>query len=288
MDKFCIITNVEKDEKFQITHMIMDYLTAHKKKYVVAVNENIDLYRKEGFILPSEIPDDMDCAIVLGGDGTMILAASDLVSNDIPIVGVNLGTLGFLTEIEQNMIHESLDALFDGNYKIESRLMLEGSIFCNEKEVYSGYALNDFVINKKGTSGLIRVKIYVNDEVANTYLCDGIIISTPTGSTGYNLSAGGPIVAPYSKVMIITPICPHALFNRSIIVSQEDKIRIELGKRSKNPDEAIISLDGRLRMELQTGDAVEITKGKKKTKLIKVNNNGFFDLLRTKLGEDKE
>lgn len=288
MDKFCIITNVGKDEKFQITNMIKDYLISHQKQYVVAVNENINLYRKDGFILPSEIPNDVECAIVLGGDGTMILAANDLVENDIPIIGVNLGTLGFLTEIEKNDIYTSLDALFEENYKIESRLMLEGSVICNQNEVYSGYALNDFVITKKGASGLIRVKVYVNDEVANTYLSDGVIISTPTGSTGYNLSAGGPIVAPYSKVMIITPICPHALFNRSIIVSQDDKIRIELEKRTKNSDEAIISLDGRVRIELETGDAVEITRAKKKTKLIKVNQNSFFDLLRTKLGEDKE
>lgn len=288
MDKFCIITNVDKDEKFKITHMIKDYLIAHQKQYVIVVNENIDLYRKDGFIIPSEIPNDVDCAIVLGGDGTMILAANDLAQNDIPIVGVNLGTLGFLTEIEKKDIYESLDALFEENYKIESRLMLNGSVICNQKEVYNGYALNDFVITKKGTSGLIRVKIYVNNEVVNTYLGDGVIISTPTGSTGYNLSAGGPIVAPNSKIMIITPICPHALFNRSIIVTQDDEIRIELGKRTKSPDEAIISIDGRVRIRLQTGDIIEISKAKKKTKLIKINHKSFFDLLRTKLGEDKE
>ena len=166
--------------------------------------------------------------------------------------------------------------------------MLDGSIFCGQNEVYHGYALNDIVINKKSTSGLIRVKIYVNDEVANTYLSDGVIISTPTGSTGYNLSAGGPIVAPYSKVMIITPICPHSLFNRSIIVSQEDEIRIELEKRSKRTEEAIISLDGNARIELHTGDTVEVKRAKKKAKLVKINKKSFFDQIRTKLGEDKD
>lgn len=288
MDKFCIITNVEKDENFQITHMITDYLDAHNKKYLVAVNENIDQYRDNGFIMPSEIPDDVECAIILGGDGTMIMAANDLISSDVPIIGVNLGTLGFLTEIDKNDIYESLDILFNKDLKIESRLMLDGSIFCNQNEVYHGYALNDIVINKKSTSGLIRVKIYVNDEVANTYLSDGVIISTPTGSTGYNLSAGGPIVAPYSKVMIITPICPHSLFNRSIIVSQEDEIRIELEKRSKRTEEAIISLDGNARIELHTGDTVEVKRAKKKAKLVKINKKSFFDQIRTKLGEDKD
>lgn len=280
MDKFCIITNMEKDEDFLFTHMITDYLRKHNKKYVVAVSENNGCYCEDGYIMPSEIPRDVECAIVLGGDGTMIMAANNMASKDIPIIGVNLGTLGFLTEIDKDKIYESLDALFDDKFKIESRLM----IACSQQGIHQGDALNDIVISKKNTSSLIRIKIYINDEVANTYLSDGVIISTPTGSTGYNLSAGGPVVAPYSKVMIITPICPHSLFNRSIIVSWEDEIRIELENRNKKKEEAIISLDGSTKIELQEGDTIRIKKAERKAKFIKIKQKGFFVQLRTKLG----
>ena len=280
MDKFCIITNMEKDEDFLFTHMITDYLRKHNKKYVVAVSENNGCYCEDEYIMPSEIPRDVECAIVLGGDGTMIMAANNMASKDIPIIGVNLGTLGFLTEIDKDKIYESLDALFDDKFKIESRLM----IACSQQGIHQGDALNDIVISKKNTSSLIRIKIYINDEVANTYLSDGVIISTPTGSTGYNLSAGGPVVAPYSKVMIITPICPHSLFNRSIIVSWEDEIRIELENRNKKKEEAIISLDGSTKIELQEGDTIRIKKAERKAKFIKIKQKGFFVQLRTKLG----
>lgn len=285
MNRFCIITNTQKDENFEITNIIRNYLDLHKKEYVLAMNEDVELFRKDGYMCLSEIPEDIECAIVLGGDGTMILSATNLINKDIPIIGVNLGTLGFLTDIEKKNIVFALDALFEDKYRIENRLMLEGSAFSNQEEVHLGYALNDFVITRKGTSGLICVNVYVNDELVNAYQGDGVIISTPTGSTGYNLSAGGPVATPTSKVMVITPICPHTFNNRSIIVSLEDKIRVELGKRSKESDDAVVTLDGRSRIKIQTGDVIEISKANKDTKLVKVEDKSFFDILTTKLGE---
>lgn len=285
MNRFCIITNTQKDENFEITNIIRNYLDLHKKEYVLAMNEDVELFRKDGYMCLSEIPEDIECAIVLGGDGTMILSATNLINKDIPIIGVNLGTLGFLTDIEKKNILFALDALFEDKYRIENRSMLEGSVFSNQEEVHLGYALNDFVITRKGTSGLICVNVYVNDELVNAYQGDGVIISTPTGSTGYNLSAGGPVATPTSKVMVITPICPHTFNNRSIIVSLEDKIRVELGKRSKESDDAVVTLDGRSRIKIQTGDVIEISKANKDTKLVKVEDKSFFDILTTKLGE---
>lgn len=286
MDRFCIITNVEKDVNFEITHYIETYFIEHQKSYYLVVNENPSMYQNGDFIEPSKIPDDVECAIVLGGDGTMILAANDLVDKDIPIIGVNLGTLGFLTEIDKSHIYETLDALLLGEYKVEPRLMVEGNVYSEGQCLYNGYALNDIVVTRKDVSGLITVKVSVNDEVVNTYRGDGVIISTPTGSTSYNLSAGGPVVSPSAQIMIITPICPHALNNRSIIVTTEDKIRVEIGQRTQRIEEAIVTFDGRESIHLKSKDIVEIGKAAKETKLIKVKKSSFYDLLRTKLGEE--
>lgn len=288
MDKFCIITNAGKDENLNITNAIKNYLKSHGKSFVSAT-EDFNKFKENGCIDVSGIPADTECAIVLGGDGTMIQAANDLVELGIPILGVNLGTLGFLTEVEEPNIFMALDALFNNCCKIQSRVMLEGRVFCNGNEVYHGYALNDIVITRSGFSRLISVKIYVNDELIDTYLGDGVIISTPTGTTGYNLSAGGPVAAPETKIMTITPICPHSLNKRSIIVSSEDKIVVRVGKSKKTQEEeAIATFDGREGIELQTEDIVKISKGAKETKIIKILDKSFFEILRTKLGQEKE
>lgn len=289
MEKFCIITNIDKDESLETTNLIKNYLEAHQKTYVAATEEDLHKFKESGCIDVSGIPDDTECAIVLGGDGTMIQAANDLIGKGIPILGVNLGTLGFLTEVEKPNILMALDALFENRCKIESRIMLEGNVFCGGKETYHGYALNDIVITRSGFSRLINVKIYVNEELINTYLGDGVIISTPTGTTGYNLSAGGPIAAPETKIITITPICPHSLSKRSIIVSSEDKLVVKIGRSKKTQEEeAIATFDGREGIELQTEDIIKISKFAKETKIVKILDKSFFEILRNKLGQDKE
>ncbi len=285
MDRFCIVINVEKDVDFHITNQIKDYMNKHNKSYYLAVNDISPYYREQGYIAPSEIPSNVQCAIVLGGDGTMILAANQLVSKDIPIIGVNLGTLGFLTEIEKDNIHATLDALFTDEYKIEARMMIEGTLYNKSESIYKGLALNDIVINRRDSSGLITTKIFINGEHVNTYTGDGVIISTPTGSTGYNLSAGGPTAMPNSKIMIITPICPHTFNNRSMVVTSHDRIEIEIGNKKKKEEIVVATFDGKDRIELITGDRIEINKAIQDTKLVRVKKSSFFDLLRTKIGE---
>lgn len=288
MDKFCVITNSDKDSNYETAKFIKNYLESRGKTCVITKNMLIQKDEWKGYTDVAEIPVHTQCAIVLGGDGTMIQAANDLVNKDIPILGINLGTLGFLTEIEKQDIIPALEMLFQDDCVVENRMMLQGEIFCNGEKVFNGYALNDFVVGKRGFCRLIRLHIYINDEWADTYVADGVVISTPTGSTGYNLSAGGPVLAPDIKAMIITPICPHSLNKRSLVVSANDKIVIKIGKSKEvQLDEATAIADGRTIFEVKSDDIIEIRKAVQETKIIKLTDTSFFERLRTKLGQEK-
>lgn len=284
MDRFCIITNQEKDSEYEITQRITRYLKDVGKEcyFVPNLCDEYENYYTDS----SMIPEGTECAIVLGGDGTIIQAANDLMMRKLPILGVNLGTLGFLAEIEIQYIEEALDCLIHERYEIEPRQMLEGVIQNHEGESYRGLALNDIVITRAGFSRIITVEVYVNGELVTKYRGDGVIISTPTGSTGYNLSAGGPIIKPDTQAIVISPICPHSLNARSIIVSANDEIQVRIGKSKKTQlEEAIATFDGRKAIQLRTEDIVLAHKAAEDTRLVKVSKNSFFDILRTKLGE---
>lgn len=285
MNKFCVITNRDKDDNLEITTNIVDYMN-QKQKDCILLDGQDPVISNNHYTDASVIPDDTECAIVLGGDGTIIQAAHDLAGKNIPILGINLGTLGFLAETEKQNVTHALDALYQDQYKLESRMMLYGSICSNNKDMYSGFALNDIVITRSGFSRIISVSIYVNDGLVDRYRGDGVIISTPTGSTGYSLSSGGPVVKPDSRVMIITPICPHSLNARSIVVSSDDTIRIKIDKSKKTQEEeAIATFDGRMAILLQTEDVIDIRKAKEETNLVKINHTSFFEILRTKIGQ---
>jgi NAD+ kinase len=287
MDRFLIITNREKDIDFLVTKKIVAYI---EKAGRTAALSSVSSVREDSG--PVTVPELVDCAIVLGGDGTIIQTANDLMPHGIPILGVNLGTLGFLAEIEKHNVSEALDRLFEDDYRIENRIMIEGDIINNSKQTDNkeetrGYALNDVVITRKGFSRIISLGIYVNDELVDNFMGDGVIISTPTGSTAYNLSAGGPIVIPKASVMVITPICPHSLSPRSVVVSAEDTIKVIVGKSKKTQEaEATVSFDGKQGIDLGTDDAVLIKKAKYSTKLIKLNRTGIYEILRSKLGNN--
>ncbi|MDF2907946.1 MAG: ppnK [Herbinix sp.] len=287
MDRFLIITNKEKDTDLIVTKKIVAYIEQAGKQ---AILSSVSSVQEESDTVT--IPDDIDCAIVLGGDGTIIQTANDLMTHNIPILGVNMGTLGFLAEIEEHHVPEALERLFQDNYQIETRIMMEGNVLHDPKheqipEQTMGYALNDVVIARKGFSRIISLGIYVNDDLVDNFRGDGVIISTPTGSTAYNLSAGGPIVMAQASVMVITPICPHSLSPRSIVVSAEDTIKVVVGKSKKTQEaEAIVTFDGNKVMDLGTDDVILIKKAKYNTKLIKLNYTGIYEILRSKLGKD--
>ena len=266
MNRFFVITNQRKDKTFEITNCI--------KAYIESKGKICELETEK------QSPEGSDCILVLGGDGTLIRAAREYHQYHIPLLGINMGTLGYLAEVELQHMEEALDKLMEGNGMIESRMMLEGTW----GDGMTDTALNDIVINRFGTLRIIQFNIYVNGELLNTYQADGVIISTPTGSTGYNLSAGGPIVEPTASMIVITPICSHALNTRSIVLSAEDEIEVEIGKgREEEIEKAELSFDGDKNVAIHTGERIKITKAKETAELYKLSKVSFLETLRKKM-----
>lgn len=284
MKHFCVITNRDKDYHYELAGEIEKLLTDLGATCLLLPNQVSIVKGHERYTDADRIPDEVECAIVLGGDGTMIQAANDLVHRDILILGVNIGTLGFLTEVERKNLFPSLKRLVEDDYGLESRTMLQGVVKKNKEVIYDGYALNDFVLGKRGMCRLITIHVYINGEWVDTYRADGLIASTPTGSTGYNLSAGGPVLAPNMHCMVLTPICAHSLNKRSLVISANDVLRFEIG-RSKEvaPDEASVIADGQIIASLESGDILELHMPKEETKLVKLTKVSFFEKMRGKL-----
>lgn len=285
MNHFCIITNSDKDQNDSMARHIVSYLENKNASCIILENKLWESCGIRHFTRVEDIPEEVECAIVLGGDGTMIQAAIDLVHRKLPILGVNTGTLGFLTEVEQNSIDSALERLLKGEYVVEERMMLkESHRFWQQASRSSCYALNDMVISKRGDCRLITIKVFVNEELADIYRADGLIISTPTGSTGYNLSAGGPVMAPSVHAMVVTPICAHSLNKRSLVLSGSDVIRLEIGQTKQSAaDLAVFTADGRNVGELQSGDELVIQVPHAGTELIKLSGIRFYERMREKL-----
>lgn len=281
MKKFLIATNFIKDKNLVLTSKIEDYIEMHggsSQRIIGDLETGLDYTVDEN--------EDFDCVIALGGDGTILKVNKDLGDLQIPILGVNLGTLGFLAEVETDQIFSVLDRLMAGDYEIEDRMNITGSIYKAGEDVpvASDTAWNDIVITRAGFSRIIGLKIHVNGKVMDIYEADGVIISTPTGSTGYNLSAGGPIVCPKTNIMIVTPISPHSLTSKSIVFSGEDEIVVEVLKmRKAQEEEAIVTFDGQQSIQLTTGDRILIRKSENVTKMVKLFDVSFYEVLREKI-----
>lgn len=278
MKNFYIITNYAKDENKKITKQITSCLESYGKNCILCEKNE----REE--VIPGTIPDDIDCALVIGGDGTFIQASRLLFGHDVPMLGINMGTLGYLTEVEVHNVEDAIAQLMRGDYTIEKRMMLYGSITRTNGEKTADVALNDIVLNRGGLMKILHFNLLVNGQLLTSYQADGLIVSTPTGSTAYNLSAGGPIVEPTASLMVITPICSHALNSRSIVFSDEDEIVIEIGARREGQiEEAVINFDGADFIPLQTGDKVMIKKAWETAQIIKLSKIGFLETLREKM-----
>lgn len=285
MDQFCIITNSDKDANYDVAQHVMEYLQQRGKQCVIMENSLDESSGIRHFTDVEKIPKGAECAIVLGGDGTMIQAAIDLVHCDLPILGVNTGTLGFLTEVEYQNVDQALERLIQNDYTIERRIMLkEISKFRRPDSRSSCYALNDMVISKQGGCRLITIKVYLNRELVDVYRADGLIIATPTGSTGYNLSAGGPVLVPNLHATVVTPICAHSLNKRSLLLDAADQIVLEIGQtKESGEDQAILIADGRNVGSLRTGDRLTIEVPHATTELIKLSGISFYERMREKL-----
>ena len=225
-----------------------------------------------------------DCIIVLGGDGTLVRAARDMARVGIPLIGVNLGTLGYLCELDMATVFGAIDRLFEDLYEVENRMMVEGVCPEEEGDGEPTLALNDIVIHREGSAQLINLILMVNGEYLTTYSADGMIISTPTGSTGYSMSAGGPIVDPRSELLLITPINPQPFTTRSIVVGADARIEVILSKRRLEQDEeAEVTFDGDHFLHLKVGDRIQVRKSQAYAQVLRLNQLSFLQILRKKM-----
>ena len=254
MRNFVLITNIYKDRELRLSHRIVSYIQDRGGRAEICVS-NIEGVMQKDFEL-SEIPEDTECIIVLGGDGTLIRAATKVESLHIPL------------------------RLMADNYMIEERLMLSGSKTGEIPQL----ALNDVVIHWTGDMSMLQLHVTVNGKFLTTYHADGIIVATPTGSTGYNMSAGGPIIDPKARMMLLTPINAHDLNGQSIVLSADDVVEIEMGSRRFQKDEkACVSFDGDTTVHLKVGDRIRIASSNSVVSICKLNDQSFLEILRKKM-----
>lgn len=282
MKHFYLIANEVKDPDRFYTRKIITYLKARNAEVSCADNGLSVIGQCQSRTCGL---DEMDCVLVLGGDGTLLRAARNMADKDIPLLGINLGTLGYLAEVEIAAIEEALDKLLADQFIREERMMLAGQVK-RQGVPEENFALNDIVISRCGSLQVLTFHIYVNGQFLNSYSADGMIVATPTGSTGYNMSAGGPIVEPGARLLLLTPICPHTLNTRSIVLAPDDEIRIEIPEGKDGRLQTVeASYDGSHKIRLQTGDNIVIRRADKTTGILKLNTESFLTVLHKKMSD---
>ncbi|MEN8905749.1 MAG: NAD(+)/NADH kinase [Clostridiales bacterium] len=281
MKNIGIIVNRTKDIDLIYTNLLVRCLSDKECNVFIDKETSKSLGLKECFLNQKEVINKSDIIICLGGDGTFLKTARETYLKNIPILGINLGTLGFLTEIEKDKIDFATSLIVNNDYVIEERMMLKVRVIRDGNTLYEDIALNDIVISRSSISRIIELKTYVDSDFVDSFPGDGIIISTPTGSTAYSLSAGGPIVEPNSDIIIITPICPHMLNSRSYVINSNRKVKAMFDDGYIL--EAVITIDGQVVYKVKENDVIEVEKGEFKVKFIKINNRNFYDILRSKL-----
>ncbi len=251
-----------------------------EKKIKIFIEDEVASILKVKGYSREEIPSKVDLIIVFGGDGTLLSAARLVGKRGIPILGVNLGSLGFITEMAKDEISkEVMDKIFSGKYRFEERIMLSADVYRKGKRTAQRIALNDVVINKSALSRMVDFEIHINNLYVTSFRADGLIVSTPTGSTAHSLSAGGPILYPTLESFVMTPICPHTLTNRPIVLP--DKFTIEVSIKAGK--DIYLTLDGQEGVPLKVEDRVKIKKADFKTKFLLLHERDYFKILRTKL-----
>ncbi len=278
MKRIGIICKIGRPEPIEILKEFLPWL--RKKGYEVFLDsETAGVLNMEGYSR-AQIPSLVDVIIVLGGDGTMLGVARLVGDKGVPILGVNLGGLGFITEVNRDEIFDAVDKALAGSCSIEERIMLTAVVHRHGERIADFVVLNDVVINKGALARIIDLETYINNSYVTTFKADGLIISTPTGSTAYSLSAGGPILYPTLNSIVLTPICPHTLTNRPIVLP--DDVAIEIVLRSESED-VFLTLDGQVGFSLKKNDTVEVKKSVFTTKLLMPCERDYFQILRTKL-----
>ena len=279
MKHFMIITNKQKDMDQVITDQVRRYLEERGAVCHCCLEYSKDKRK------PLDVPEGTECILVIGGDGTILNAATKVIGRNIPLLGINMGTLGFLAEVTINDVNETLQHLLEDDYQIENRTMLFCELLREGQQVESCMALNDIVISKSGYSNVIGLDVTINETAIESYSADGIILCTPTGSTAYNLSAGGPILNPTCKNFVLTPICPHSLTTRSVVLAKEDVVTIRIRPKSagRSKIDAVILYDGKRGSNILDGDEIRVCKAGVVTPFIKTRKVSFAKILKEKL-----
>lgn len=278
MKTFAIYDNTEKPDAVKYAQIAAERIHKNGDKVIARPHliEQFSPQNKE-YITECELKDfekKADYLLTFGGDGTILSAAREMINADIPIIGINLGKLGFLAEFNADSIDEAMDSIFNGDFRIVDRSILETEI-----DGHKVYALNDFVVEKKETSRMLTVSTYSDEHYVGDYRGDGIIITTPTGSTAYNLSCDGPIIAPSTKVICITPISPHTLTLRPLVVPDTNEVTLIVDSPS---GESIFVADGQTEKILKNGESVKVKLSDSKIKLVKPSKVSYYDVLRQK------
>jgi NAD+ kinase len=285
INKIGLISNNKNDKAIDIAKEIYDYISGKNKEILLIEGDSLPERYRLPTVNTKEFRSEVDLIISVGGDGTFLRSASYSFEKQTPVMGINVGNLGFLAEISIDERFSAIDSVLSDKYIIEERMLLSLDVFREGKKiplVKDGFiALNEFTITRNICAKIIDLEVIVNDYSFVNYRADGIIISTPTGSTAYSLSTGGPIVEPKSEVIIITPICAHDLYSRSLVISTENDIKIRLKTNNSND---IITADGvRANLKIMDMDVFKFSEASKKLKLITFNNNIFFKVFREKL-----
>jgi len=275
-----IVLNPEKDAAVEIARQTASLLMNQDVR-VLADRTSADAMGMPDLSQSDEVLGESDFALVLGGDGTLLRAARMLAPYGVPMLGVRLGKFGFLTDLEPDGVQTALARVMEGNYKLEERMMLQTNVRRHGRLIRKWVALNDVVIAKGPLARMLLLGVHVADEYLSTYAADGLIIATPTGSTAYSLSAGGPLVTPDLKLIIVTPICPHTLSARSLIVSNHEHVKISV--ETDPGDVVMATVDGQVGMRLQRGDEVIVSEADIRAKLISLDGETFYSKVQTRL-----
>ncbi len=280
MKRIAIIPNSSKDIGLLNTKRLVGFLQSSAEVYMDEAYSVLGMNVK--YVSPSEIYNNADYVIVLGGDGTILQRASECAKHRIPVLGINLGKIGFMTEIELDDMEAAIKKLLDGDFVIEKRMMMKAEIRKNNEVQFAFHALNDVVVSKSTGEKLICMELSTDGEAVNRYTADGLIIATPTGSTGYSISAGGPVVDPRMRLFVATPICAHMLSVRSAVLSSDKVMKIRLDSEYGGSD-AVVTADGDVQCYIKDADEVVITESEYDFELIKIGNQSFYDTLIKKL-----
>lgn len=276
-----VIVNRERDEGLESTRTIVERVRSLKGAAYVLPTIAEELGMREIGRSEEELLDASEVVVCLGGDGTFLTVARMIYPKATPILGINLGNLGFLAEVDRNEMTAAVDKLIKDDYAVQERMTLETEIYRGNELVGRDVALNDIVISRGALSRILHIKTYINNDFVDIFPGDGLIVSSPTGSTAYSLSTGGPIVEPDIDLILVTPICPHILYSRSFITTGDRTVKAVVEEKYEHS--AMVTVDGQKGYEVRGGDIIEVRKAPGTVKLVKMSSRSFFNVLRAKI-----